>query len=199
MLVAEPPPAWSATTVAAIDPVGSVDASVTQWDAWRAPSGATFLLGCLATPIPGWVEDMRPPIEARTLALAGAAARRVTGAPVDARAAGPPSTFELRPAEDPNGPVLGRAHTFVGFDRDRVLTCFAICAAIDLPSDEQACGAAASHARLSGTAPPAPGIALRATTWAVHHPRAATLGGTSFAALASFLTIVTRRRPRSRV
>ena len=36
-------------------------------------------LGCVATPIPGWVDDMRPTVDARTVALLDASAERVVG------------------------------------------------------------------------------------------------------------------------
>lgn len=174
------------------------DASYVDFRAWRGgDDGAVLAVGCVATPIPGWVEDMRPPVVARTIALAGATAERATGLPMDAAKDG--DRVVLRAASRPNDPPLGEARTFVGFDASRVLTCFAVCAAPPPPRDALGCETAVRATRLEATdAPPAPGVALRAVTWAVHHPRptAATFAGA--VALFALVALVTRRRPRFR-
>lgn len=145
--------------------------------------------GCVATAIPGWVEDMRPAIEGRTVALAGAAAEKLVGAPVDLRKEG--DAFELRRADAVAGPATGRARTWVAFDERAVVTCFAV-----------ADGAAArvvDGARLEGgTPPPAPGLALAGVTWAVHHPRPFAYGASATLAVVAALLVVTRPRPRFR-
>jgi hypothetical protein len=55
-------------------------------------------------------------------------------------------------------------------------------------------------ARLEGSAaPPAPGLALGALTWAVHHPGATVSWGGVFVFFLAVFAIRTRRRPRSRI
>ncbi len=181
----------------------SYAASRAPADAPRAPTTA-LVRGCVATPVPGWVEDMRPAVEGRTIALAGAAAAKITGAPVDARSDGQ-GAFALRLASDLDGPHVGTARTFVGFDEDgHVLTCFATCAGppppAGSPPSSRACDAATATARLEGSSPaPAPGLALRGVTWAVHHPVPFAEGAAIAVFTAGFLAVVLRRRPRSSV
>lgn len=171
----------------------------------RGPGGAVFASGCVATSIPGWVDDMRAPIEARTVALVGAASERLRGAPIDV------GTDELdRPA--PTAHVLARAHvlrlasrleeppigsarSFVGFDDGAVLTCFATCVA----EDPALCSGATRASRLVGSTPaPAPGVALRGVDWAVHHPRDTAVGGGLTIVALGILAVITRRKTRSR-
>jgi hypothetical protein len=172
-------------------------ASWVQENAWRSPDGeATLATGCVATPVPGWVEDMRPQVAARTVALAGAVAERAVGAPVDARSGGGEGVLVLRPVSDLEGPPVGSARTFVGFDGPSVVTCFAVCVA---PSGAPACEDALRSARLErSTPPPPPGAGLRLVTAAVHHPTesAAALGGAIL--LAASLGIALRKKPRLR-
>ena len=163
---------------------------------------AGLVSGCVATPIPGWVEDMRPSIEGRTVALAGAATERLLGGdfPIDARPNGDGTLlFDLRPAKDLGGPVIGSARTFVGFDSSsRVFTCFAACASRS-GDTVVGCEAAVAGSRLEGSsAPPTPGIALRSVTWAVHHPRPFAFGVAIFVTGLAILAIARRRRPRFR-
>lgn len=205
------PAGWLTADIERPNIAESSGARFTQWEASRsAADGAALVTGCVATPIPGWVEDMRPAVEARTVALAGAAASKITGAPVDARSADD-RTFELRAANDLAGPIVGRARTFVGFDESHVLTCFAACAAKSgaslrqepppgRPAGPVECAAAISGARLEGALPPpSPGLALRAATWAVHHPRPTALGALGLAVMVGILAVALRRRPRSRI
>ncbi|MBX3207602.1 MAG: hypothetical protein KF764_21310 [Labilithrix sp.] len=199
-VAAEPPAGWHATADVAKPKIAdSAGASFTTWSAHRSEGGdATILSGCVATPIPGWVEDMRPPVEARTVALAGASAAAVTGAPVDARA-GDDGLLDLRAASDLARPPLGRARTFIGFDEARVFTCFAACVS-NAGGERRPCDAAVAEARLEGSlAPPAPGLALRGATWAVHHPRPTAVGAGGLAVALGLLAVVLRRRPRSRM
>lgn len=214
----EAPAGWSATSDLATPKIAvSSGASLHAWTAHRSAAGdAALVTGCVATPIPGWVEDMRPAVEGRTVALAGASAAAIAGAPVDARP-GEGGVLELRAVSDLAGPPIGHARTFVGFDGARVFTCFATCVAPRASAPERAplepaaaspepasaaraCDASVTAARLEGSAaPPAPGLALRGATWAVHHPRPTALGACGLAVTFALLAIATRRRPRSRI
>ena len=77
--------------------IGTGSGSVfTQWQAWRSPeSRDTLLLACVATPIPGWVEDMRPSVDARTVSVMNASVERIVGVPVETRDMS--GHFALRP------------------------------------------------------------------------------------------------------
>lgn len=206
-VVAEPPPGWVSAEIEAPKIAESAGAVMTQWQAVRAEDGgAALVTGCVATPVPGWVDDMRPAVEARTTALAGAAAARITGVPIDVRAESslaperPQGVFALRAANDLAGPVIGSARTFLGFDEARVFTCFATCA--NRPrastSGHEACARAVASARLDGSGPPPPpGLGLRGATWAVHHPRPFAVGAGLVVIVLGILAVVTRRRPRS--
>lgn len=179
----------------------STGARIEAWHAWRSPGGeAGLVAGCVATPIPGWVEDMRPGVEARTVALAGAAAAKITGAPVDARPArpAPDGLFDLRAASHVGGPVLGSARTFIGFDAARVFTCFAACAT-KTADTSSGCEGSVDGASLEASAPPpAPGFALRFGAWAVHHPKPTASAGAAAVVVVGALLVLFRRRPRFR-
>ncbi|HVJ91063.1 MAG TPA: hypothetical protein VM580_14770, partial [Labilithrix sp.] len=124
----EAPPGWAATALEKPAIAESSGAAFSTWSAARSPDGdAALVAGCVATPIPGWVEDMRPAVEGRTVALAGASAASIAGAPVDARQ-DEHGILALRAGKNLSGPVIGYANTFVGFDNSRVFTCFAVCA-----------------------------------------------------------------------
>lgn len=195
-----PPLGWVVADVVRPMIAESAGASITEWRASRSvDEHAVLVTGCVATPIPGWVEDMRPAVEARTTALAGATAERITGVPMDARIDGA-GGLVLRMASDLGGPVVGRARTFVGFDSSRVFTCFATCVVREksLIYNGLGCESAVAEARLEGSmAAPDPGLALRGVTWAVHHPQPAAIGGGFVVLLAGILAVVTRRKPRS--
>jgi hypothetical protein len=197
----DPPVGWRPAAIPAPPIAESAGARLASYAAVASPdSAAALVTGCVATPIPGWVEDMRPSIEGRTAALAGAVAERITGAPVDGRPDGE-GRLLLRSASDLAGPVLGGARTFVGFDEHHVLTCFATCASRDprAASTWHGCEGSLAGARLDGARPPpAPGLLLGAATWAVHHPRDVALGVAVIAVGLAILAIVTRRRPRFR-
>src|SRR5262245_62504563 len=118
-LVAEPPPDWVAAGIAPPKIAQGAGAELTSFEASRAPKDdAAVVAGCVATPIPGWVEDMRPAVEARTVALAGASAAAVVGVPIDARPASDGS-LALRAASDLSGAVVGSGRTCVGLDASR--------------------------------------------------------------------------------
>jgi hypothetical protein len=197
-VVADPPPGWQPAEITPPKIAESAGAELTGWRAASGGRGAALVTGCVGTPIPGWVEDMRPSVEARTVALAGAVAERITGFPMDARADA--DAFVLRAASDLGGPPLGLARTFIGFDAERVYTCFATCAGrrAEKEGGGVGCEAAIAKARLEGSAaPPSPGLALRGVTWAVHHPRPTALGGALVVVTAGVLAVASRRRPRS--
>ena len=85
----------------------------------------TLLLGCVATPIPGWVDDMRPTVDARTIALLDASAERA-GVPVETRDAS--GHFSLRPVGAPEGAPFVRDRPYVRrLGEHDVVTCFAAC------------------------------------------------------------------------
>ncbi len=176
----EPPPGWLVTEVPRPALAGGANAVVTQWTAWRTQdaSGEALLLGCVATPIPGWVEDMRPAIEARANGLASGSADRLAG-----------------------GDAASHTRTFLGWTRGDVVTCFATCAAPRATArDARACDASVDSARLVESAPPpSPGLTLGALTWAVHHPSRAVLGVGVCVFLLAVVAMRTRRRPRSRI
>jgi hypothetical protein len=207
----EPPPGWTdISTELTPPPIGSASGSTfTQWGALRSSAnGETFLAGCVATPIPGWVDDMRPTVDYRTVSLMNAAAARIVGVPVESRDA--TGHFSLRPVGAPeDAPRVGIARTFVGWDEHAVITCFAICATgrVDpraAPGDDAAlprgCDATVLTARLDGSGPPPrPGVVLGAVTWAVHHPSPTVLWGGVLAFAAGTLAVALRRRQRSRI
>lgn len=193
----ELPPSWIALTLATPPLAEGSGASWTQHNAWRsADARATLSVGCVATRVPGWVEDMRPQISARTVALAGAAAERATGTPMDARDEN--GELALRAVSDLSGPVLGHARTFLGFDGPRVVTCFATCVA-RTPRPVLGCEEALSSARLvAGTPPPPPGVVLALVTSAVHHPSESAAAAAAAILVFATLGIVLRRKPRHR-
>jgi hypothetical protein len=203
----EPTSAWiEASADVAAPPIGGgSDASFTQWAARRSPTtGETLLLGCVATPIPGWVEDMRLAVDTRTVGLMNASAARVTGVPVEARDA--TGHFSLRPVGAPEGAArLGIARTFVGWNEHEVVTCFAVCAtrldaAAPAAARPGACDRAVLTARLDGSRPPPPaGLALGTVTWAVHHPSTTIRWGAVVVLTLGAAAVVSRRRPRSRI
>ena len=211
VIVADPPPGWVQTEIAPPRIAENAGAELTSFRAHRSADGREALVsGCVAVPIPGWVEDMRPAVEARTTALAGAATQRITGVPMDARVAAQPaadgaSRFDLRAASDLAGPSIGIARTFVAFDASRVFSCFVTCALENHqanPGEGDAgplgCASAVGAANLQGShPPPTPGLLLRTATWAVHHPRPTALGGGLLLLLLSVAAVVGRRRPRA--
>jgi hypothetical protein len=199
-VAAEPPHGWTATEIAKPKIAESSGAHFTSWEALAdGKHEAVLVTGCLATPIPGWVEDMRPAVEGRTVAFAGASTSMITGAPTDARAA-QDGLLDLRAANNLAGPVIGRARTFVGFDESSVFTCFAACGTKTREALHSDCERAVIEARLEGShPPPPPGVALRGATWAVHHPRPVALGGAALVVVLGVLAVVVRRRPRSRI
>lgn len=201
VVLAAPPADWRPAPGIAPPKVTSA-ATLTSFEALAAPTGDAFLVrGCVAAKIPGWVEDMRPSIEARGVALLGAATERATALPTDARPRpGSPGVFELRPAAHLDAPPTGTGRSILGFgEQSEVLTCFASCVSLAGPPRE-ACESAVVGAHLSADLPPPPpGILLGATTWAVHHPRPFAGGAAALLVASVALALALRPRPRSRI
>lgn len=204
-VAAELPPGWiEAAPEVSRPPIGTGSGSVfTQWQAWRAPrTSETLLLGCVATPIPGWVDDMRPSVDARTVALMNASVERVVGVPVETRDMA--GHFALRPVGAPEGaPWVGVGRTFVGWDPQNVVTCFSACATPkrdNVADVRRICDPSVLGARLEGGTPPPPsGLTLGAVTWAVHHPSTSVRWGAALVFALGVIAVASRRRPRSRI
>ena len=207
--VVAPPPAtsngqaWDAAPVGPPVLGGGAGATFTQWDATAsAKSGDALLLGCVETPIPGWVEDMRQAVQARTRTLASTSLERIVGVPVDTRDAD--GHFDIRYAGGPeDAPRVGIARTFIGWSEGAVVTCFAACATpkrVARADIGRACDASVAGARLEGgSAAPAPGLVLGAVTWGVHHPGATVMWCSVLAFALAVLAVVFRRKPRCRI
>lgn len=209
LVSAETPPGWVEAAPEVARPVlGTGSGSViTQWKAWRSPSGGeTLLVGCVATPIPGWVDEMRPAIDARTRSLVSTSAERVFGVPVESREHPTErAQLVLRAAGAPeDAPPLGLGRPFVGWGAHDVATCFAVCGTTRtaplLHAAARGCEWSVSGAHLEGgTEPPPPGVLLGAVTWAVHHPVPTVTWGGVLAFAAGAVAVAFRRRPRSRI
>jgi hypothetical protein len=187
-------------------PIGAGSgSSFTQWQAWRSPgSSDTLLLGCVATPIPGWVEDMRPSVDARTVSVMNASVERIVGVPVETRDM--PGHLAFRPVGSPEGTAwVGLGRTFVGWDAHDVMTCFAACARPEPDENKRAdhrriCDASVLGSHLEASLPPPPpGVVLGAVTWAVHHPTTSVRWGAALVFALGVVTVASRRRPRSRI
>ena len=190
---------------------GGSDAALVQWTATRSGEGDVLLLGCVATPIPGWVEDMRPSIEGRNLGFAISSAERLVGGDVEPRpelgylallAPGSAAPRSAIAGELPRTSI-GISRTFLGFSAaSEVVTCFATCATPHAVAHAgpRTCDESVTRAHLSGeVAPPPAGLALGATTWAIHHSGAALAWAAALTICLGAVAIVTRRRPRSRI
>lgn len=189
----------SAGGLALVPPVPSEasGAVLRTFEAWKLPTeGAAVVVGCLSTPVPGWVEEMRQPVMARAEAWTAKLAEKVAGVPVELRGDG-----EVRKVHEVTAGPKGSARTFLTFEHEgrgaRVVTCGIACAGEDRAKDT--CEAVVRGSRVvGGSAPPAPTAGLAALSWAVRHP-APTAGATAGAAAALLLALVLfRRRPRSR-
>jgi hypothetical protein len=189
----EPPPLSAA-----------VDARVDSWTAVRDATGMpAFAAGCVATRIPGWVEDLRPSAEARVTALAATAASRLLRRATHV-AAERDGLLSLRGPQGEASTVDGFARTFLGFDESRLYACVAVCASrydrTGTGADANECARVMVGARLEGSrAPPGPSPILAGISTAVHHPRHTLLIVLGLVLLVAALAIVTRKRPRARL
>lgn len=204
-VVVTPPAGAVALDAAALAPIrpalgGGSEATLAQLDGHRDGAGDLLLAACVATPIPGWVEDMRPSIEGRLAAFAITSAEKLVAGELEARPA--PGGMVLFPRGATAAPPVGVTRTFLGFRADhQVLTCFATCAtpAAAPPHVARACDASVAAARLESAPPPPPGIVLASTTWAIHHPHPTMAwAGITCLALAA-VAMGWRKRPRSRI
>lgn len=197
----ESPPDWVETHVAEPPLSEGSGASLTSFHATRSnDASVTLVSGCVATPVPGWVEDMRPSVENRTTGLLLATSERASGAAV-VPTREPDSSLVLDFADAPRARA-GVGRTFVGFGDGRIATCFVTCVASRARQETSplACMRAVATARLENSeSPPPPGLVLGAATWAIHHAR--TTAGISAATvtLLGVLAVATRKKPRSRV
>lgn len=212
-VAADAPPRWiEASTEVAQPTLGNGSgATFSQWFVLRSPGAdETLLVGCVTTPIPGWAPDMRPAVDARTVALMNASTERVVGVPIEARDA--TGHFSLRPVGAPEDAAhVGIGRTFVGFGEHAVVTCFATCTTKrgattggargdGKPGWSRACDASVVRAHLEGSqAPPPPGLVVGAVTWAVHHPSTSVAWGGVVVFAVGTLAVALRRRPRSRI
>ncbi len=198
-LVVEAPGA-ERVAIAAPRTSGAAGTEVRSFEAARA--GDAFLVsGCVSTPVPGWVEDMRPPVMARAHAWTARIAEKATAAPVELHGDGDERSVHLVAGD---GASVGIARTVVGFEEiggaSRVVTCGIACAVRRTTAgDALACAGAVRSAHLAGdVAPPPPGVVLAGVSWAVHHPSPATSGLVALVAFGLVVAVVARRRPRFR-
>lgn len=197
----EPPPAWVRAEVDRVPLAEGSGATITQWDAWRSDDGAsTLLAGCVQTPIPGWVEDLRPSVVSRARGVALAASERLAGRTVLPEGDG--ASVQLLDAT--SRATIGSLASFLTFPRGpsapAVATCFATCVDRHERLGDRACaGAVASAVIVDGGPPPAPGLTLGAASWATHHGRVVVLGALLMVLTGGFLGIVTRSKPRARI
>lgn len=210
---AEAPPSWAAAEIAQPPLAQGSGARFSQWEVRRSPGGEhTLVRACVETPVPGWVQDMRQAVEARGEGVAMATAERTSGGPAERRDEGEWSSLRAMGAPA-SAPPIGAMRTFLAFDDRDVATCFAVCTSTstsarrssDATPDAGAefaspCTSLVAAARVTGgTAPPPPGLAVAATSWAVHHPTLAAAGAGLAVFLLGLLAVVLRRKPRSRI
>lgn len=197
----EPPPAWVRTDVERVPLTEGSGAGIVQWDGWRDPDGdRTLLAGCVQTPIPGWVEDLRPSVVSRARGVALAASERLAGRTVLTEGDGASTAL----TDAASHATIGALATFLAFPASpstpAVVTCFATCVTRRERATDGACAAAvASAVVVDGGPPPDPGLALGAASWATHHARAVGLGALTLVLVGGFLGIVTRSKPRARI
>lgn len=179
----------------------SSGARVDSWLAMRpSADGPSLVAGCVATPIPGWVEDMRPAADARVTAFAGAVASRVIGRPARVMA-GADGNLAVHVDGDAADGSRGAARTFLGFDSANLYACVAVCVnPREFSSSARDCAALVRDTHLEGSAEaPAPGHLLMLASMALHQPKLALTAFVGISLLFAVLAIVTRPKPRSRV
>ena len=193
------PPSASGLTLEPPTITGAGGAELRTFEAWGLPSdGASVVVGCLSTPIPGWVEEMRQPVMARAEGWTARLAEKVSGGPVELRGEGEVRTVHRVAGE---GGPRGSAKTLLTFEHvqgeARVVTCGIACA-----GEERArnmCEGIVRQGRgVGGGAPPPAGISLAAISWAVRHPAPAVAAGIGLAGALLVAVVLLRWRPRSR-
>ena len=202
----EPPPSWVAAEIAQPALAAAGGSSFSSWVTQRSEDGQHALVaGCVATPIPGWVESMRGPAMARTTELVLATTERIVASPVVV-ASDTGNALELAVADSPEGTrAAAYARRFITFgdpnNEPTMFTCYFVCGSqVAKAKPLAACADIAAHAELRGGArPPAPGLALSTIEWLVRHSRQTAVGGGAAVAIAGLLSVVTRRKPRARI
>lgn len=188
-------PAWEVIALPRPGLGEGADVAYTSYEARRKePNGPTLVNGCAAAPVPGWVEDMRLPVEHRGMNLLVVSAQIAMGDPVGTKSE-PEEMFSLWA----DGRRVGTARLGLGFDEGpRVFTCWLVCTQKD--GNTAACDDVVRTARFDqGLPPPPPGAALSVVTWAVHHPRvSAPVAGVVVVVLGA-LAVVLRKKPRARI
>ena len=162
--------------------------------------GEALAFGCVSTEIPGWVDDMRPVVDARSMGLTASVAEGLAGAPIRANDVGrsDAQTTPLAIVDASNGRNLGSAKKIIAFDEGAVVSCFVVCVA-KTAGAARACDPAVEATRVVGDrAPPPPGFALAAVTYGVHHPNESAMSALGFVVALGVLVVATRRRPRFR-
>jgi hypothetical protein len=197
-LAAEPPAAWVAADVARPPLAESSGAEWVSWNAWSAPEKeGTLVAGCFAAAVPGWVEDMRPAFSGRVVSIAGATGAQIAGFGVETFPVAEGARDSLGLRATGGGTTVGYTKTFLGFGGTNAYSCFVVCAAPN--AAPPACNEVVVQTRLvDGDAPPEPGLALQAVTWAVHHPSTTATGFAVVTLVGAMLAIATRRKPRAR-
>lgn len=215
-VVVTPPEGWVAASIEAPKLAEGSHASFTEFRSWHSPDGLDVLAeGCVATPIPGWVEDMRDAVTSRTVGLVLTTANQISSEPLTVDLGVRP--FRILALDDKNGANeaagranhadRGRAQTFLGFSGSseaspRVFTCFSMCVRPTGAEGEaaSACATRVAESRLEGSGePPPPGIFLGTASWAVRHPADVFYGAVGAVALASVWAVAGRRKPRARI
>lgn len=190
----------------------ALGSTYTQWEIYGSVTTPdTQVVGCVTTPVSWWFPEMQPTVDRRTVALMTAAAERIAGAALEARAGESQFSFWVadnqqttaREARETTKSV-GSGRTFIGWHADELVTCFIVCVSRPHLSgrspDQRACDASVVQARLEGSdSPPRAGAVVSGLSWALNHPSNA-LGWLSMASLAvASMAVGLRRRPRSRI
>ena len=190
-------PAWEVLSLPKPGLGEGADVAYTSYEARRRDGASpTLVSGCVAAPVPGWVEDMRRPVEHRGMNLLVVSGQIATGEPVGTEGVpGQEGLFTLWS----DGKRVGTARLGLGFDDEpRVFTCWLVCANKD--GNTGACDDVVRTARFdSGDPPPPPGVALSVVTWAVHHPRTAAPAAGAVVVVLGALAVVLRKKPRTRI
>ncbi len=159
--------------------------AVEQWEGTRDASGHLLAWGCVAGNTSAWNADATEIAQDK---LAELASKTVT-APMHVVRTAQNGHERALSADDGNA----TARTLLAFTPDHAHGCFVAC-------ESAACREAVDDAKLAGelAPPPAPGVALDALSWAVHHPHEALAAFGAVLALAAGLAIATRPGKRKK-